>query len=327
MSTPEAHNRQNAGNSPETNALSIGPVAASGQMESLKLLFSSLSPSQQLSEAQRLFQMAREGKVTLDGLLRADRAGRLAGVIWAQIQIGRTATVWQPRMTAAETEDEQTGQATARALVTAATSFLAGRDVCLGQMLSPSRDLPEVAAFEACGYEYLAELEYLFGTPPGGDEPTVAGLAFEPYSEANHDEFISAMERTYDETLDCPALNGIRSSDDVIAGYQATGTFAPERWFLLRYEDQAAGCLLLTDHAETDQYELVYMGLVPEARGNKLGKVVAQYALWKTHLAGRKRLVLAVDAKNEPAKAMYHACGLTAWERRHVWTRRFAEKK
>ena len=319
--------------------LQIRLVRPNEQMESLKLLFSSLTPTQQLAEAQRLFQLGREGKVTLEGLLRAEVNGRLAGVIWAQTQVGRTAVVWLPCLT----PNSVPGQSLAisRSLVVAADAFLADacldeRDVCIAQMLSPERNGADIDAFEACGYEYLAELEYMASMvgdcaePPAEsplEPPTESPLEFEPYGEGNHERFVEALEQTYRETRDCPALNGVRRSEDVLAGYQATGSFAPERWFLLRYEGRDAGCLLLTDHPETDQYELVYMGLVPEARGNQLGQQVTLYAQWETRQAGRQRLVLAVDALNEPAKAMYAASGFFRWERRYVWVRRFDGKK
>lgn len=311
---------------PHVENLEIRPVAANEQMESLKLLFSSLSPSQQLAEAQNLFQLAREGKVTLEGLLRADLNGRLAGVIWAQKQIGRTAVVWMPRLASGPFLTAEQRQPLAASLVAAADTYLQAEDVCLAQVLSPDRDSVVVAGFEGCGYEYLAELEYLAGFVASCEEPARDRLEFETYSTANYERFVEALSRTYIETRDCPVLNGVRSDEDVLAGYQATGVFAPERWFLLRYDGRDAGCLLLADHPETDQYELVYMGLVPEVRGAGLGEVVTRYAMWQAKQAGRQRLVLAVDAKNGPAKAMYGAAGLVRWQQRYVWVRRFEGK-
>lgn len=300
--------------------LQIRPVEPAEQMESLKLLFSSLTPTQQLAEARRLIQCARDGKITLEGLLRGEQDGRLAGVIWAQIQAGRTAVVWVPRIAPGQ------GQRTVEALIAAATAYLENEGICIAQVLHAERESPESSEFEACGFEYLAELEYMASVVTSCEEPSIAPFELETYSTTNRERFIATLEQTYDNTLDCPALNGVRQTCDVLEGYQATGSYSPENWFLLRYEGRDAGCLLLSDHPETDQYELVYMGLVPEARGNRLGQSITQFARWRTHQAGRKRLVLAVDAKNEPARAMYEATGFARWDRRHVWVRRFPAK-
>ena len=42
--------------------------------------------------------------------------------------------------------------------------------------------------------------------------------------------------------------------------------------------------------------------------------------------AERKRLVLAVDAANEPALRMYAAAGFQAWDRRSVFVRVLDER-
>ncbi len=89
----------------------------------------------------------------------------------------------------------------------------------------------------------------------------------------------------------------------------------------MRHSQRDIGCLLLADHPESNQWELVYMGLVPEARGRGWGAKIARHAQWEAQRAGRERLVLAVDAANRPAVAMYQQAGLFAWDRRVVLLR------
>ena len=78
------------------------------------------------------------------------------------------------------------------------------------------------------------------------------------------------------------------------------------------------GCLLLADHPQDNQFELVYMGIVPQARGQRFGADVTRQALWLTGAAGRRQLVLGVDAENEPALQIYEQLGFTEWDRRRV---------
>jgi hypothetical protein len=109
--------------------------------------------------------------------------------------------------------------------------------------------------------------------------------------------------------------------DDVIAGYQATGSFDPARWFLLRHDGSDVGCLLLAEHAANRQWEVAYVGLAPEARGRGWGVATIRQAQWLARRARVGRLLLAVDAANAPAIATYAAAGFSAWDRRTVMLR------
>jgi ribosomal protein S18 acetylase RimI-like enzyme len=121
-------------------------------------------------------------------------------------------------------------------------------------------------------------------------------------------------------------LNGVRKIEDVLAGYQATGVFDPARWQIVRSGGEDIGCLLLADHPGADQFELVYMGLAPAARGRNFGREIVRQAQWQTELSGRPRLVLAVDADNRPALEMYRACDFQFWNERTVYVRKLGAK-
>ena len=81
------------------------------------------------------------------------------------------------------------------------------------------------------------------------------------------------------------------------------------------------GCLILTDHPAEDQWELIYQGVLPEARGRGFGLEITRHAQWLTSQAGRSRLVLAVDAGNSPAIAAYASAGFQQWDRRYVFVK------
>ncbi len=134
------------------------------------------------------------------------------------------------------------------------------------------------------------------------------------------------MDRTYEGTLDCPRLNGVRSTEDVLATYRRSGEFDPARWFLVRLEEQDVGCLLLADHPRNEQWELIYVGLVPSARGRGLGRQLVRHAQWLVRQAGRRRLVLSVDAANGPAIGLYASEGFVAWDRRGIYLHLFTDE-
>ena len=84
-------------------------------------------------------------------------------------------------------------------------------------------------------------------------------------------------------------------------------------------QQRDVGCLLLADHPRHNSMELLYLGLIPAARGRGWGKHLVRRAQGLTRLAGRSRLVLAVDAANAPAVQTYTATGFQAWQRRRLY--------
>ncbi len=256
--------------------------------------------------------------MSLDGLLEARRGDALVGAIFSEIQAGRAAVVWPPRLAVGETA------ATAGQLLAAALGFLAQGQVRVAHALIEPGSEEDGSTLLAGGFEPLAQLLYLASSGVHFPRSRPSGrLEYEPYRPANHGRLARMVEATYEQTLDCPKLNGVRHVEDILAGYRATGLFDPGRWLLVRHQQEDVGCLLLADHPEEESWELVYMGLVPEARGQGSGKEITRYAQWLTRRAGRRRLVLAVDAANTPAIRVYSAVGFQVCNRRSVYLRIF----
>ena len=151
--------------------------------------------------------------------------------------------------------------------------------------------------------------------------PVASDLTFEGVDDAELDTLAPLIERTYENTLDCPALNGRRDCSQVVAGYRATCHDDLSHWFIVRHQDETLGCLLLSHDARHANWELIYMGLLPEARGRGWGLEIVRHAQWLVAAHGGERLVLAVDAANQPAVAIYAAAGFLAWDRRSVFVK------
>ena len=254
----------------------------------------------------------------IDGLLVAVRDSKVAAAIFGHVQAGRTALLWPPRI--AEEEPAATGVE----LVRVAVQRLVEQGVCVVQACPEPEAPADAAPLEAAGFRHVTDLLYLvsldqtFPTSPPASE-----LEFEPYRESQQQRLGNLVEQTYQGTLDCPQLNGVRASDDVLAGYRATGVFDPGRWFLVREQGEDVGCLLLAEHPESRQWELVYVGLVPSARGRGLAAQTVRHAQWLARQAGARQLVLAVDADNAPALRVYAEAGFVAWDRRPVYLQIF----
>ena len=247
-------------------------------------------------------------------LLGGYRGSRLVGAVLAQPQAVDAATLWPPQVL-----DDESSE-TAGELLAAAMRQLAQRQVRLVQTLLETDAQPEAAVLLAGGFSHATDLLYL--DCHEGVFPTTrpeTSLAFESVETAGPERLVRVVEATYVETLDCPVLNGVRSVADVLAGYRASGVFDSHAWLIASHAGRDVGCLILTAYPEHGFWELTYMGVVPGGRGHGWGADLARHAQWLARQAGQPRLVLAVDARNDPAIRAYAGVGFHAWDRRSVY--------
>ena len=296
----------------------IGVAPPDRQTRALWLALASLPAEERTANLNATLVAAKAGQTSLADLWEARRGPQLVGAVWGAAMPGRQAVVWPAGLVPDESEF------TAAALHERLEASLAVQDVRMYQSLVAQRGGVETQRLVAAGFQHVADLQYLVCTT---DRLPVAAphsaLAFECFEEkiSGAARIARIADETYRDTLDCPRLNGVRDMDDVLAGYRQTGEFAPERWLIVRHENRDVGCLLLADHPLDDQWELVYMGIVPAARGRGFGFQITRHAQWLTRCAGRQRLILAVDAANEPAIAMYSAAGFQLWNLRSAFVK------
>jgi ribosomal protein S18 acetylase RimI-like enzyme len=249
-------------------------------------------------------------------LLAGRRGSQLAAAMLGQQLVGRAATLWPPQLAAGESAR------TAPLLLESMHRQLAAGGVELVQLLLESRTAPAAELLAHGGYQHAGDLAYLVADAsvfPTG--PPRLKVELEGYSPEMRDRFVGVIEASYAGSLDCPLVDGLRRTEDVLAGYQAVGQFRPDHWLLARLDGRDVGCLLVADHSQQQQLELVYLGVVPQARGQGLGRALTRHAQWLARQAGRTRVVLAVDAANQPALGGYRACGFAAWDQRSVFVR------
>ncbi len=247
-------------------------------------------------------------------LIEARRGSILAGSVLAQCVPGKAAVVWTPQLV------EPQPLVTTSTLMDELCRQLAGRDIVIAQSLLDPEALLDAEHLQAGGFALLADLLYLQASNEAfPTEQPAYPFELQPLTSGSEARLIEAIDRTYVGTKDCPQLDGCRDTADVIDGYRAIGDYRPELWLIARRDGVDVGCLLLADHPDLGHYELVYMGLTPEARGQGLGQPLVRAAQWLTRQGGRDRLVLAVDAANRPALQLYDATGFQAFDRRSVY--------
>ncbi len=265
--------------------------------------------------AERFIHYAGANGIQLDAMWgREGRQGRIIETVLAVPGAGRTAMIFA---SAPQTPD-LTGSL--GLLIDHVARSIGGPTVHLAQMLLEPEETQRRDAAQLGGFSQLAELSYLerpLSRPRVPAEPTWPdGVTVEPFRASRRDELMTTLSRSYEQTLDCPGLYGLRDIEDVLEGHQSTGEFDPALWTLMRVEGEVAGMILLNPFPAQRIVELVYLGLVPEARGRGLGSCLLRHGLRQLASRRERSVTLAVDERNEPALALYAAEGFTSVVRR-----------
>jgi GNAT superfamily N-acetyltransferase len=187
-------------------------------------------------------------------------------------------------------------------------------------MLEPTfAGLFEPALLQA-GFSRLATLQYMQRSAydPVAIQP-VEGVNWLTLADTDEESFAAVIRRSYIHSQDCPGLTGVRSMRDVMDGHRGSGQFDPLGWYLLEYGGQRAGVLITARTATCENLDVVYVGLVPEARSRGLGRLCMHRAIQRARDLALAGVTLAVDAANLPACRLYTSMGFSAYARKDVW--------
>lgn len=285
--------------------------------EALSIVLSDLAPSQRREVTRGLLDTEAPQGLADEPLFIARRGKQICGAAWGQRQAGNYAVFWPPRVVSSQ--DSRLALPLAEAVV----RELDSTSVELAQSLLADPGTATIDVLQRVGFRHLAELLYMRCEAARfpAVQPSSSVLKFKPYATTQRGRLCQLIEQTYEQTLDCTALNGVRTIDDVVHGYQATGQFAAENWFFVQTQGTDIGVLLLARYPQSEDYELMYLGLVPKARGQGWGKQITRFAQWIVRSRKGLRIVVAVDASNRPAVGVYNATGFDTIEKRAVFLR------
>ncbi len=134
-------------------------------------------------------------------------------------------------------------------------------------------------------------------------------LNFGPSTDLDQRRFAELLEGTFEGSLDCPELNGIRHRDEILSSFLQGSNFSEvQGWEMVYDKGQAVGCLLMTEHPNCVS-ELAYMGLLPAARQQGFGRQIVLHAIRQSVKRGHVGVAVAVDVRNKPAIRTYASCG------------------
>ncbi len=204
-----------------------------------------------------------------------------------------------------------------------------GTGVMMAQGLPDPSESWGIDTYTRAGFIHVGDLSYLrraisgFPSIPEPIWPT--GIRVVPFNKCFGDDsrerLAELLARTYEGTLDCPELCGLRDPVDVADSHMATGVFDPSLWLIVTDHDKAEGCVLLSRNPELRGVELVYFGFTPAIRGKRLALPLLQYAVGRTRAPNVMELTCAVDDRNEPAKRLYDRAGMRRYSGRVAFVR------
>ena len=182
--------------------------------------------------------------------------------------------------------------------------------------------------YQKAGLTYVTQLIRMERTTPSefdsstsfDESPGLSSskLSFAPYTSLPYDDWVSILEQTYRNSADVPELSELRSARSALEGYQRNRATDSESWYVIRVEDQPAGCILLGDSDENTG-EITYLGLIPEHRGKGYSSGIMRFVLDWMHKQRLNHIVLAVDCRNLPAVRVYQKWGFQATISYHAW--------
>lgn len=195
----------------------------------------------------------------------------------------------------------------------------------LVQALPYPEDWWAMEACERAGFTRLGELLYL--RMPLSAQPAPAPAVHDGFVtrsvhvgddgwERDREVLIRTLDRTYEQTLDCPELCGMRDTTDVLESHRLAGEYDPSTWFLAFEAGEPVGCGLFSRAKGRASVELVYLGVAPGARNRGLARHLMWLGIEAARKSGANELTCAVDGRNAPAIALYERCGMREVGRR-----------
>jgi ribosomal protein S18 acetylase RimI-like enzyme len=269
---------------------------------------------QRLSAALRMLET---GELDPAGLLVMRHGSELLGAIAGTVVPGGSGIVWPAQAVNAACEDSLTRQLLA---------LLRQRGACLAQALLPPDEVHLAAPLLRNGFMHITELWYLRHNrelPVSLLDPS-SHLRFQTFAESDPAVFRATIQRTFEETLDCPEVTSARPVEDVLIGFHAQGVFNSARWWLVWDGTEPVGVLLTSAVPEEDSWEICYVGVIPLRRRRGIGRELMLKAILEARAAEVGEVFLTVDGRNRPAWDLYQTLGFEAFDRREVFLTLFA---
>jgi mycothiol synthase len=276
-----------------------------------RLIFRHVRDESRESRVHNALELLRLGALDPAGVKVARQGRAVIGAVICAPVPGAGGVVWPAQAEHADVEER---------LMREALAWLRSRGARLAQALLADHERALGAGLVRSGFQHVTDLWYMrLHLDSSRPMPESSALTYHTYTDDAADIFHETLLRTYEETRDCPEVNGVRGIADIIAGHRSQGAHDPDLWWLVRQNDRPVGVVLLTPMPEWDGWDLIYLGVVKEARGRGIGRELTARAIAVARAAKTRQLTLSVDVRNQPAWNLYRAAGFETYDQRAVY--------
>jgi len=281
-----------------------------------RMAFRDLPEDEREGRVANALHLLHLGELDPQGVLVA-RSGRtiLGALVCLQVA-GASALFWPPQALPGEQK-----ALVENALLLAGQSWVRAHGAKLAQTLLAPIERKLADPLERNGFVHITSLRYMrYPLNHTVNRPDIeSALAYQPYSLCSEQLFQGTLLRTYEDSLDCPELTGVRTPQEILEGHRAQGEHDPNRWWLAREGPDPVGILMTTIIPEWQALDISYVGIVPSARGRGLGRQLVAKALQEARAADVNQVTLAVDSRNRPALDLYRQMEFEAFDEREVY--------
>lgn len=306
-------------------------------LEALRLAFQSHPEDRFHSLLASTWVQLRKNPQLLDGLFGAFENDRLWGVIWSVISPGRTSVTGLPQV------DEQAPGDLLSELLDISRQWLQKQDIAFDQIVLDVEQQQQWAPrLKSLPFSGVVELDFLGVETAGEKQPANQATPCIP-STADFDSTTSAkraLELTWEQptgiddprlhevvqashinSLDCPIISGLQTTEEMLEGYQSTGDSGQALWRVLASQGKNVGCCLMSEHRLAQHLEVVYLGVAAQGRRRGFGRRMLEGVLEFARRSQFSKVIAAVDRTNEPAYQLYSRNGFELLERRFAHLR------
>lgn len=291
--------------------------------QALQLLYQWLPSQERQAAIETFLKQLSLGKVSADLLLVARRGADLEAVVLAVPHQRLTAFVFPPILAG------DTAAPLAVPLLKDLTGRLATAGFTLAQCVRDVTDQRGARWLVDAGFSEQArmvELEHDLTNIDGRLPPKVLEGNWSPWQPCDQARFARVVEQTLIGTLDCPEVTGFRNGAEILESHAQSGDSGSSLWWLHALEREGkstdVGVLLMTEHRSDRTLEVLYMGVVPSHRGQRIGRRLMKAALSAAAERGAVRVRLHASAANHYAIKTYTDSGFVEVGASvlHLWT-------
>jgi len=299
--------------------LSISAALPSERLAALTVLYGGLPAGDRERQLAIALEATQSGALPLDDLLIARQQGQLCGVLPLVRHAGNIAYVWAPVIQ----QSTHNAEAVADGLLQAASERMDAGQILFTQCLLSPDDSPLVSQrMIRNGFDQRSQLQLLIrGLQTDLQVRPQTRLEEISYTEALRPRFAKVVERSYLQSLDCPALHGVRTAEEALRAHRALTPWEHCHWRLYSRGEEDVAVLLTADVPEQQETEVAYLGVVPEGRGQGYAREMLLGELYRARQAGGLRLHVAVDAQNVYAQQVYREVGFVVGSLLEVYLR------